>query len=108
MTKDEDIHFICTTVHKSKGLEYGTVVLPFTAENIGEAQKTKVDASFVDGKLAYFVTFANMLNERTFGGEYYEIYEALIKAWCIRMELPTDRDTITKYFRSNLERGISY
>ena len=44
----------------------------------------------------------------TFGGEYYEIYEALMKAWCIRMELPLDRDTIAKYFRLNLERGIAH
>ena len=44
----------------------------------------------------------------TFGGEYYEIYEALIKAWCISMKLPIDDDTVTKYFKLNLERGISY
>lgn len=44
----------------------------------------------------------------TFGGEYYEIYESLIKAWCIRMELPTDDETIVKYFRLNLERGIAH
>lgn len=44
----------------------------------------------------------------TFGGEYYEIYESLIKAWCIRMELPIDDDTIVKYFRLNLERGIAH
>ena len=29
----------------------------------------------------------------TFGGEYYEIYEALVKAWCIKMNLPTDDET---------------
>ncbi len=44
----------------------------------------------------------------TFGGEYYELYEALIKAWCMKMNLPTDDETVTKYFRLNLERGISY
>lgn len=44
----------------------------------------------------------------TFGGEYYELYEAIIKAWCIRMNLPTDDETVTKYFRLNLERGISH
>ena len=44
----------------------------------------------------------------TFGGEYYEIYEALVKAWCIHMNLPTDDDTVIKYFRLNLERGISH
>lgn len=44
----------------------------------------------------------------TFSGEYYEIYYALIKAWCIRMKLPTDEATIQKYFRLNLERGIAH
>ena len=44
----------------------------------------------------------------TFGGDYYEIYEALIKAWCIKMELPTDEETVTKYFRLNLERGRAH
>ena len=44
----------------------------------------------------------------TFGGEYYEVYEALVKAWCISMGLETDDETISKYFRLNLERGISY
>lgn len=44
----------------------------------------------------------------TFGGEYYELYEALVKAWCIEMDLPTDDETIVKYFRLNLERGIAH
>lgn len=44
----------------------------------------------------------------TFGGDYYEIYESLIKAWCLRMTLPTDDETIVKYFRLNLERGIAH
>ena len=44
----------------------------------------------------------------TFGGEYYEIYEALTKAWCLKMGLPTDNDTIIKYFHLNLERGIAH
>ena len=44
----------------------------------------------------------------TFGGEYFEIYEALVKAWCIKMGLPTNDETVAKYFRLNLERGISH
>ncbi|SFT61129.1 DNA sulfur modification protein DndE [Lachnospiraceae bacterium XBD2001] len=44
----------------------------------------------------------------TFGGEYSDIYEALVKAWCIEMDLPTDPATLTKYFYLNIERGISY
>ena len=37
----------------------------------------------------------------TFGGEYYEVYEALVKAWCLKMGLPIDEDTVSKYFRLN-------
>lgn len=44
----------------------------------------------------------------TFGGYYYEVYEALVKAWCLSMNLPTDDDTVAKYFRLNLERGIAH
>lgn len=44
----------------------------------------------------------------TFAGEYYEIYEALIKQWCIENDLGTDNDTIAKYFKLHLERGIGY
>ena len=44
----------------------------------------------------------------TFAGEYSELYEALIKAWCISKDLPTDEDTLSKYFKLHLERGISY
>ena len=44
----------------------------------------------------------------TFGGDYFEIYEAIVKAWCIKMNLPADNETVAKYFRLNLERGIAH
>lgn len=44
----------------------------------------------------------------TFGGEYNELYEVLIKYWCMNKGLPADDDTISKYFKLHLERGISY
>lgn len=44
----------------------------------------------------------------TFGGEYSEIYEALMIAWCRKMSLPTDEDTLAKYFKLHLERGIAH
>lgn len=44
----------------------------------------------------------------TFGGEYCEVYEVLMKAWCIEMNLPTDDKTIAKYFSLNLERGVAH
>ena len=44
----------------------------------------------------------------TFAGEYHEIYDAIIKARCIRDGLPTDEDTLAKYFKLHLNRGIAY
>lgn len=44
----------------------------------------------------------------TFGGENYKIYEALIKARCIRDGLGTDDETLAKYFYLHLSRGIAY
>jgi DNA sulfur modification protein DndE len=44
----------------------------------------------------------------TFAGEYHEIYDALIKAWCIQRDLPTDEETLARYFKTHLNRGISY
>jgi DNA sulfur modification protein DndE len=44
----------------------------------------------------------------TFAGEYHEIYNALIKAWCTRHNLPTDEYSLIKYFKLHLNRGIAY
>ena len=44
----------------------------------------------------------------TFGGDNHEIYGALIRARCIEDGLPTDDETLAKYFKLHLNRGISY
>lgn len=44
----------------------------------------------------------------TFGGEYSDIYSALLLAWCQRMKLSIDEETLEKYFKLHLERGIAY
>lgn len=44
----------------------------------------------------------------TFAGEYSELYEALIIAWCKRKNIPLDNDTMAKYIKMHIERGIAY
>lgn len=44
----------------------------------------------------------------TFGGEYSDIYDALMIAWCKKMNLPTDEETLAKYFKLHVERGIAH
>ena len=43
----------------------------------------------------------------TFGGEYSDIYDAIMIAWCKNMGLPTDEETLAKYFKLHIERGIA-
>lgn len=44
----------------------------------------------------------------TFAGEYSDLYDALMKAWCIKMGLSIDDETLSKYFKLHLERGIAH
>ena len=44
----------------------------------------------------------------TFDGEYSDLYDALLIEWCVEKGLPTDNETLQKYFKLHLERGISY
>ena len=56
-----------------------------------------------------FVEESNVeISWMTFGGENYKIYEALIKARCIRDGLGTDDATLVKYFYLHLSRGLAY
>lgn len=61
---EEGIHIMCTTVHKSKGLEYGTVVLPYTSEDISDIRKVKLEANYSKSKFSYTVLFENKVRER--------------------------------------------
>ena len=44
----------------------------------------------------------------TCGGEYSDIYDALMIAWCKKMGLSTDEETLAKYFKLHIERGIAH
>lgn len=61
---EDDIQLMCTTIHKSKGLEYGTVILPYTDDDISDLKKVKLDANYSGDKLSYMVLFENKVRER--------------------------------------------
>lgn len=44
----------------------------------------------------------------TFGGDYGEVYEFLVKERCYMDGLGTDPETVAKYFKLHLSRGIAY
>lgn len=64
VTDDNSVHILCTTIHKSKGLEYGTVILPFTSEDISDLRKAKLEANYSESKLSYSVVFDNGIVEK--------------------------------------------
>jgi DNA sulfur modification protein DndE len=43
-----------------------------------------------------------------FGGDYHEVYFALLKERCVHDGLATDAETLNRQFRLHLHRGISY
>ena len=53
VVESDEIQVICTTIHKSKGLEYGTVILPFTNEDISNIDVGGLNVNVVDGKVSY-------------------------------------------------------
>ena len=54
--ESEEIKVICTTIHKSKGLEYGTVILPFTNEDISNINKGGLNVNIINGKVSYGIS----------------------------------------------------
>ena len=53
VVESDEIQVLCTTIHKSKGLEYGTVILPFTNEDISNIDVGGLNVNVVDGKVSY-------------------------------------------------------
>lgn len=48
-----DVEVICTTIHKAKGLEYGTVMLPYTGEDISDLRVKGLSVNVLGGKIYY-------------------------------------------------------
>ena len=50
--ESKKIRVLCTTIHKAKGLEYGTVILPYAKADIS-INKSPLDVIYSNHKLAY-------------------------------------------------------
>jgi ATP-dependent exoDNAse (exonuclease V) beta subunit len=61
--ENDGIRIICTTVHKSKGLEYGTVIMPYTNDDISDPKNVKLEANYVNDQLSYYVKFNKKIDE---------------------------------------------
>jgi ATP-dependent exoDNAse (exonuclease V) beta subunit len=76
--ENDGIRIICTTVHKSKGLEYGTVIMPYTNDDISDPKNVKLEANYVNDQLSYYVKFNKKIDEYNNNFDYtQEISEQL-------------------------------
>lgn len=55
-TEDDQNKLICMTVHKAKGLEFTTVILPFTDRSLRNKRQMKIEANYSHHKLAYYLS----------------------------------------------------
>ncbi len=76
INESSEIQVICTTIHKSKGLEYGTVVLPFTNEDISNIDVGGFNVNVINGKVNYSFSFSGQGSDSSGGfDEKMEINE---------------------------------
>lgn len=55
-SKDDYTSVLCMTVHKSKGLEFDTVIIPYTAENFGNWAQTELLVDPIEKKVGWYYT----------------------------------------------------
>lgn len=63
----DHVRVMCTTVHKSKGLEYDTVIMPITTDSIDTMHRNGLDVTYVNGKVGYCFS----VNGESIANEYF-------------------------------------
>lgn len=53
------VKIICTTIHKSKGLEFGTVILPETDQKLNRSAKSSLEIEKENNHIGYYVKKVN-------------------------------------------------
>lgn len=75
--EQDGIRVLCTTIHKSKGLEYGTVIVPYTNANIESIQKAEVEVVYDNHRLGYGIKVGT---KKEFNSNYNQGEEKTQKA----------------------------
>ena len=97
------IHTSNDSRRKLSALKSRTGLLPNVLSRIGlmlsiaEPSKPDLDADATDG---------TEFHRDTLMGESDPLIVALLEEWCISNEVRTDNDTLVKYFRAHLNRGV--
>ena len=80
---ESGIRVICTTIHASKGLEYGTVILPFTNNNISSLKNEGLTVNTYGKKVGYKYITKNL----SVRNEYFNEVEEMNETACEEMRI---------------------
>lgn len=69
---DTGVHIICLTIHKSKGLEFAYVDMPYTQEVIDCGRSGKTNVMVLDGKIGYAIGMKDLYEHNSFYEEEEE------------------------------------
>lgn len=61
--KSERVKVIASTIHKSKGLEYGTIILPYTNKDLLSESRSGIEVALVNNELAYRIRLKKKITE---------------------------------------------
>lgn len=61
--KSERVKVIASTIHKSKGLEYGTIILPYTNKNLLSESRSGIEVALINNRLAYRIKLKKKITE---------------------------------------------
>lgn len=75
----DGVRILCTTVHKSKGLEYGTVILPFTDRDNTGFNYSGIEVTYVNGKVGYCLKFGEEQYQNSYFDTETESQETLME-----------------------------
>ena len=73
---DSGIHVICLTIHKSKGLEFEYVDLPYADRLVDSSGANQTEAVLIDGNVGYTVQIGREMETN----EFYDVQEESIQA----------------------------
>ena len=71
---EQDMAIQCITVHKSKGLEYGHVIMPFCSASINYIKKTQLNISTMKKDNRYHIGYSMSIDDtgETVMNDYYD------------------------------------
>lgn len=77
---EDRVRIICLTIHASKGLEYDTVIMPFTKTPLNAVKKDSIEVVDFDEKIGYCFNF-----DKPYANEYFDLeneIDEIIKEEC--------------------------